>query len=84
MWYDIIGWMIIYFIFGFGTFAFISWIFCFLMLGLDENSFIWKLCEWSIDNRWCFPLYYMFLIALGFIGFMFQDLLNDDIKELKK
>ena len=71
MWYNIIGWMIIYFIIGFGTFAFISWIFSFLMLGLDENSFIWKLCKWSIDNRGCFLILILCIICF----LLFLDLL---------
>jgi len=79
-----IGWLIICFVMGAGLYCSISFVISFLMLGLGENSIVWRLCEWSIDNKWCFPLYYLFLIALGYIGFMFQDLLNNDDNVCKR
>jgi hypothetical protein len=53
----------------FGFYSFLAYILAFSILIFGTEGRLFKFLEWSVNNQWCFPLYYLCAVALGIIVF---------------
>jgi hypothetical protein len=65
-----IGMLIILALLGLGFYCGVAYCFAFGIL-LFDGKFL-KFAEWSVNNKWCFPTYYLSVLAIGIIASVLQ------------
>jgi len=60
-----IGWLIVLFLIGAGFYCGLAYCLAFGIL-LFDGKFL-RFAEWSVDNKWCYPTYYLSVLAVGII-----------------
>jgi len=60
-----IGGLIILFIIGAGIYCGIAYCLAFAIM-LFNGKFL-KFVEWNVNNKWCFPTYYICVLSIGII-----------------